>query len=278
MNRAKSSVNVRRYLSKVNTLIVDESHRAGASDYSRLISYIDAGQRFLVSGTPLDMSDPIKKMTIIGLCGEVLSKITNQDLIEAGYSNDVEVFMYHNTVGVYDDGLGFQSAVDRCIKFSMSRVNTIIKYLREHPDRQVLISVDWIDHGNFVYEHLKKICNVRCLYGSSKDREQLIDGFKNQEYRVLITTLLQEGINAPIDTLIYLQGGMSKIPIKQYVGRVLRKAGNHEVSHVIDFFDDVMYLDKHSRARIRVYRSEGFRVNFQYESNRWGSPQTRSYE
>lgn len=269
-NRAKSSVNVRRWLSTIDTLIVDESHKAGAKNYSRLLSWINAGQRFLVSGTPLDMADPIKKMLMIGLCGVPLYKISNKQLIDKGVSNECEVHIYLNDTGQYTYD-SYTETYEEIIKFSIPRVEKMKDYIISNPERQILISVDNIDHGEFLYNHLYKFCHIKQLYGTSSDRDEIINDFKNYDIRVIITTLLQEGINAGIDTLIYAQGGKAKIPVKQYTGRILRKKGKFDVSHVVDFFDRAKYVDVHSRARFRIYKGEEFPITYHYNNNRFGT-------
>jgi superfamily II DNA or RNA helicase len=85
------------------------------------------------------------------------------------------------------------------------------------------------------------------------------DGFS----RVLFTTVLQEGGNLIIHGLIYAQGGKSKIQLKQYIGRILRKAGGG-IKWVVDFFDMTDGVRQHSRARIKIYQDEGYEIKAHY--------------
>jgi len=268
-NAANKSVNIKRWLSTRKVLFVDESHVSAGHQYSRLLIWVNAGHRYLVSGTPLDMNDPKKKMMMIGNSGDIIYKISNMELIDKGVSNNVEVHMYPC---IYDPYLFdvYEDAYN-ALKTSMNRVYIIKKYLMENPDRQVLINVKNYDHGEFIYNQISSMCNCRLLFGKSAERSKLIEEFKEYKYRVVITTILKEGINAGIDTLIYACGGKETIRLKQYIGRVLRKKGKYDTSHVIDFFDRNNYCDKHSRARIRIYKKEGFPLGYHYKPNRFGS-------
>jgi superfamily II DNA or RNA helicase len=270
--RAKNSKEIKKQLSNINTLIVDESHRATARDYAHTLSWIDAGQRYFVSGTPLKMKDPIKKMSAIGLSGDVLYEIKNKDLIQRGVSLGVNVHIFKSTREYKNEG-DYESTYRNIVMTNEMRRDLMCEYLQEHDDRQVLISVSRVKHGNFLADKIGRLFDCRVVFGESVNRDQLIDDFKNHKYRVLITTLLKEGVNAGIDTLIYANGGEAEISVLQYVGRVLRKIGKADTAHVVDFFDNSKYLDKHSRSRLRVYRKEGFKINYHYKANRYGTPQ-----
>lgn len=266
-----SQGSVKKQLNYVNNLIVDESHRATASEYAHTIGLIDAGQRYFVSGTPLKMPDPIKKMSAIGLSGNILYQIKNKELIDRGVSLNVKVKMYKSTER-YEDFGGYDQCHEMCVMKNKLRRDLICEYLTYNPERRVVISVNRIEHGNFLMEKLGRMFNAREVYGDTKDRDKLINEFKNEGYNILVTTLLKEGVNTGIDSIVYANGGKAEISVLQYVGRALRKMGTADTAHIVDFFDNCRYLDKHSRSRTRIYRNEGFDIEYNYNANSFGTP------
>lgn len=268
-NRFQTSLNIKSWLGNIDCLFIDESHHVAGSQYAKLVAEIQAGARFMVSGTPLSMSDKITRVRLTGLSGERIAVITSEFLRNVGQSIPARVFMYLNSGDlIFGD---YSDVRDTCFR-SEKRMGIIQNYIKQNPDRQILICFDFLDHGKFMYDKLVKICNCRYLYGGSENRDELVNDFKDCKYRVLITNLFQEGINAPIDTLIYAIGGESEISLKQYIGRLIRMAGKYSEGHIVDFFDNYEYLNRHSRKRIKIYEKEGYPIEYQYNHTKYGSP------
>jgi len=73
---------------------------------------------------------------------------------------------------------------------------------------------------------------------------------------------MNTGVDIPIlSGLVLAGGGKSSIAITQSVGRCLRKYPGKTIAAVVDFYDNVRYLKKHSQIRYKIYKSEpGFQV------------------
>ena len=97
--------------------------------------------------------------------------------------------------------------------------------------------------------------NLHVVFGTSSDRKQIIEDYRNGKIKCLISTLLKEGVSIPsIDVLIYAAGGKSKISTIQTIGRALRIKEDGRDAIVIDVYDAVeAYLMEHSRERIKTY-------------------------
>ena len=275
-NKAKKSVNVKKDLAEITTLIVDETHRASSSEYAQLMTMIPAGARFLVSGTPLGSKKKSSNLVIIGMSGPVLFNLENEFLMDNNYSARPIIKVYENKIEDWHKSVDYKDEVSNVIKFSNIRLNVLSDYCSEFPDKQILISVEHKDHAEFILEGLlKDFDKVEFVHGSDKSRASKIDSFKAGEVRILIATMiLKEGVNIPnIDTLFLMHGGKSIITLKQLIGRVIRKQEEgEEFVDVIDFYDHGKWTAKQSRDRIRIYKKEKFEIQYMYEANGHGFP------
>lgn len=276
LNMARKDSNVKKYLSNIKVLFVDECHRAAADDYSKLIQIIPAPIKIGFSGTAIEMDNELKKIKVIGLFGPKLSKISNMDLIEEGYSQKpiVKIYDAQNKIGTtfyyrdeYEDGL----------MFNTNRCDLITNLVNERTDKQILISFNEIAHGEFMLNKILLSDNqriVEMVHGEDKWREEKIESFKNGEINILLSSMiLKEGANIPnINTLILAHGGKSIITIKQYIGRALRHDGIHSEVEIIDFYDHSKSLSSHSKERFKIYKNEGFDIEFQYTHSKLGIP------
>lgn len=265
LNRANDELEVRSYLNNVRTLIVDESHRAGSREYRELLTYIDAGARFCVSGTPMT-GDVIRDFTLIGLTGTKFAKVSKKDMFDKGYSLRPTAYIFPNFPRVTERTA--KAAKDTFIYQSIRRVRHMKMYAEAFPERTIVICVDFTTHGNFIAEHL----GCETLYGPDKDRDEKIDRIRSGDLKIVVTTLLQEGINAPIDTIVYAKGGSSIISLSQYSGRAERLAGSTDEPHIIDWFDRHKWLLHHSKARCTFYESEDIPVVYLYDATPSGMP------
>lgn len=274
-NQAKKSNNVRKYLKEIDVLFVDESDEAGATEYSKVLQWVGAGMRILVSGTPLEASK-VNNMIAVGLSGKVLYKITNKEVIDAGYSLVPKITIKRNkNTG---NALTYKDELEEEIHTSENRLKLIYDIVEEHSDKQIVITFIEKKHGYFMYENL---CNrfssfrdqIEIAHGTSKDREDIIDRFKKGKTSVLLTsTILKKGANIPnIEVIILAQAGKSVITVKQFLGRGLRTDGKNSELLVYDFYDEGDYVSAHSRQRIRLYKKEGFDVVEDYKTFR-GKP------
>jgi superfamily II DNA or RNA helicase len=158
----------------------------------------------------------------------------------------------------------------KSVMFGKERLEVIKEVLRNSRGENIIITVDRTEHLEFLHKHLTEylplvhITFYTLKGGDNSDEVKAAYSKKPTGFsRVLITTVLQEGGNLVINGLIYAQGGKSKIQLKQYVGRVLRKAGGDD-KWVVDFFDMTDGVRQHSRARIKIYQDEGYEIKAHY--------------
>lgn len=247
-----------------NTVIVDECHTAGSDTYQKVLSNIDAGARFFVSGTALENKDMVKNVSIKGQSGDILYSISNKDLEEYGVSRKAIIKIYNNPTPAYKYS-SYQEEQKAVIEESEERINLMLDLIEERLDKYILISCTKVTHGLKMYKAIQqRFPQVRSafIHGDSKDRKYRLEDFKQGKLEILIASMiLKEGVNIPIiDTLIYTSGGESIISSKQVIGRALRAKEGHSTVEIIDFYDRGRWVEKHSLARLATYEREKFEV------------------
>lgn len=252
------------YLSNIREFqmcFVDESHRAAAETYTYIFERLDVYSMLFFSGTPYDV-EVTEKMKVIGYSGDRLVKITNEFLIQNKISLKplVTFIKYQNN---NDDILDYNEIVNESI-YNQDKLRILKNLILERLDKQVLIVVTLVGHGEYLFNELVKLpILVEFVHGSDKDRTLKLENFKKSRSNVLITSMiLKEGVNIEsIGTLINISGGKSVITVKQLTGRTLRLDGINETVEVIEFYDRGKYLTEHSHKRLRIYLKEKFEVS-----------------
>jgi superfamily II DNA or RNA helicase len=276
LNRAIKHPEIKAYLNTIEVLMYDECDAAMGKQALSLIKGIQAGVRYFFSGTPLDSASIVKKMNTIGYSGLKLCELTNRDMYNMGLSLEPKIIMYLS--GTYiktpKRDNSFNDVESLHIVNDTTRHWLIDTYMKEHGEgRQVLVNANLIEHAEQMFLAMKEAgYNVRLLTGSSRNRTELIEAFKAQEFQMLVTTILERGMNIPIDTLINAQAGKSSAAMKQYRGRLVRRIGNFDDTHVVDFFDNHTPLNNHSKIRLNHYKKEGLEIEYRYKANNIGEP------
>jgi superfamily II DNA or RNA helicase len=97
------------------------------------------------------------------------------------------------------------------------------------------------------------------LHGTDgkKTREWVIKQFEEGKIRVLVSTLLSQGVDIPrLDAIVMAAGGASKVQTIQRAGRALRIAPGKKKGMIIDFKDTGWPLRNHYLERLSAYIAE----------------------
>jgi len=153
----------------------------------------------------------------------------------------------------------------------------LIKNISRDSNRRILVIVNYIEHGKLlqgmlipfgvssVFNYGGKSISYLSENGEHKEvsEEKLFDMFEAGEFKVLIgSAIYDEAIDIPFITDLILAAGM-KVPRRQLqrVGRALRKTIDKYSVRIFDFQDNQSRVTaNHSRARFKMYNSEGFEV------------------
>lgn len=265
MPDAKKRV-IKKYLSTIRQLHVDEGHHTKATTWYRLVQSIDAPWRFLYSGTPFGSDNGL---LVEATVGQVIARVSNEKLIKLGVSARPTIRMVKCDVPELSEQLTWDEVYKQGIVNNSIRNGLIAKHAARFAKHKkpVLILVKELWHGDNIMRELEAR-GVTCLFSHGQmpltqvENNKII--FERGKVSVLVaSTIYDEGVDVPaIRALIVADGGQSVRAVLQKIGRGLRKKkGRENVLDVIDFADLThRYLAKHSQERLAIYEAEAFRV------------------
>ena len=260
---------MREFLDTITVMIVDEAHHSKSDTwYNNLMTCENALYRIALTGS-IDKKDELLWMRMQGLFGDVISRVTNKQLIEEGHSakptiNIIPIANPNDIDNIDEYRVAYEKGV-----INNNFRNKLIAKLTEkwyNEDKGILIIVNFIDHGNNISELLDGL-NVEhyFLHGEvdSEIRKQKLNDMRSGKLKVMIaTSLIDEGVDiSGINSLILGAGGKSLRQVLQRVGRALRKKKDDNTTQIYDFADMTnRFLFHHSKEREKIYREEEFEI------------------
>lgn len=263
----------KKLIDSVIGFVADECHHATSNSWYEVFnSFTNAQIRVGLTGT-VDKANPINEMKLYSCTSEVINRISNEYLIENGYSAKPICVLFNVSEPNLDDE-PYQVAYQLGIVDNDYRSDLIARICKKETDANnvVLILVEHIEHGEIISERLKSL-NKRVFFTNgqldSETRQQLLDDLKNGNIDILISTaILDEGVDVSgINAIIYARGGKSTRKLLQGIGRGLRKKEDGSKLRFYDFIDDTSaHLLKHSLHRYETLEAENFTIkNFSIE-------------
>lgn len=260
--------------------VADECHHSSSTSWYEVFNaFTNASIRIGLTGT-VDKTNPVNEMKLYACTGDIINKISNEYLIENGYSARPICIMF--TVSTPElEKENYSDAYNLGIVESEERLDYITRICEKETSSHntVLILVEHIEHGELIKSELKKL-NKQVFFTngelSSDTRQQLLDALKDGKIDVLISTaILDEGVDVSnINAIIYARGMKSTRKLLQGIGRGLRKKTDGSKLRFYDFIDDMnSTLLLHSQNRFQVLKQEKFKVKLmtivQYEKSSW---------
>lgn len=262
-------------LSKIEICLIDEADVIDNRTYSKVIEHLyNSRIRIGLSGT-LYMSklkkDLMHNMNIMSFIGSKVDSVRLIDQIKSGKATKVIVKMIPSKIpdlGCLSYPEEYQKTITSNLSAyeeSFSRTLLNAKYHRF----PMLIVTKYIEHCEKLYEFYVKKCktmglkwNIAHVHHESKDRNQILNNFRNGKIDVLIsTTIISRGKNFP--TLRYLQNTASMDSNEkaiQILGRLVRKSEGKTKAYLDDIMFNGHYLTRHAKHRKRYYQNEKLKV------------------
>ena len=250
-------------------IFFDEAHLAASKIAigNQLVAvarcFRQAYYRWGLTATPF-LKDQYSNQLLMGITGDVLCKVSTQQLIKSKHLVPPRVVM----IKMPDIGRpkSWPEVQEHAIVLNTTRNNRIIEELSKCP-KPAIVMCTRLAHASILHRmaELKGIPVPAVQSGTTatKDRTKVIEGLQSGKIKAIIaTTIYDEGVDITnIRTLILAGGGKSTIARLQQMGRGLRThRGKHEVL-VFDFLDQTgAILKRHSAARKKVWVGEGFDV------------------
>lgn len=257
-----------KFLKSIVVFIGDEVHHSSSDTwYKVFMSLENSHYRFGLTGT-IDKTDEISLKRLYGCTGKIITKVSNDFLIEKGYSakptiNMLSLEHLEPLVGVPYEDARREGIITH---YGRNRAFTDKVEERAKLGKQCLIIVNETEHGEIVLRMLDELnINSEFTHGdkTSKFRMEALDKFRDGTTRVLIaTSILDEGVDVSgINCLFLMAGGRSMRQLLQRIGRGLRKkedGSGLEVYDALDYHNE--YLVDHTMERYTTYKDEKFKV------------------
>lgn len=259
-----NNVKIIKMLQEAKLHCLDESHICTTSTISEIYKCIDPEYMYGFSGTPF--RDDNSDLLINGILGEQIINVSASELIKLKLLAQPLIKFY--TVPKIPVSSSYPAVYKEYIVENEYRNNLIVKKAEELITKKYtpLVLFKQIKHGDILFDKMQDV-GIRCamLYGndSLEQRNDIKQQLVNKEIDlILASTIFDIGLDLPeLNALILCGGGKSSIRCLQRIGRVLRMTPGKQFAAVVDFFDQVKFLKKHSMIRYKVYSSEdGFKV------------------
>jgi superfamily II DNA or RNA helicase len=256
------------WIEHIDMLIVDEVHKLRKTNkINKLIKRIRTNNRFGFTGTMPE--DKIDQWNIIGKIGPILFERGSYQLRQDDHISPVVAQIlkieYKDSppAGKRGDPTdGYRKESSFLIE-SQFRNNLLAKLCNKF-DNNALIMIDYIKHGETLYDTIKSNCPEKTVYFIRGDvdvseREVIKRYIENKSNVVVIaiSKIFSTGVNIKnLHYIVFAGGGKAKIKILQSIGRGLRKHASKDRLTIIDIADQLKYGYKHMTKRLTFYKKE----------------------
>lgn len=264
---------IERMMKEAKVHIIDECHMSACETIQQIFKRSKPEHLYGLSGSP--WRDDGADLLIESVLGKYIVDIPASRLIKEGYLAKAIIRFrvvppYH-----YDVEKSYPSIYKKYVVENDVRNGLILDAAKALVGKgyQTLVLFSSLKHGKILYELFQEHMKCAILDGSNnKDERQQVK--KDLEDRkidcILASKIFDIGVDIPsLAGLVIACGGKSTVKALQRVGRVIRKYPGKQFAVIIDFCDQITYLDNHSRIRYKIYTSEdGFDVNWPIEEKK----------
>lgn len=248
-----------KWFKTIEVVIGDECQFMKDKRYQKVFNSTNAAFRFGVSGTPFPKRNEVHKHTTIGLCGPVISSITNAELIERGISVPAHLLFVEPDMSLKEmlalKVLDHYVALQKCEVRNQAIADLARAFLAA--GMQTVIMVKKVEHGKAILKHIPEAVLTHSGSGNRKAvKNRLTSG---EVFCCICTSIFDTGLSVDyIEGLILAGGGVGDMSLLQAVGRGLRRAKDKVKNlWVVDFWDTFNdYTKRHSRARYNELKDQ----------------------
>lgn len=253
--------------------IIDECHMSACETIQQLFKTTKSEHLYGLSGSP--WRDDGADLLIESILGRYIVNIPASRLIDGGYLAKALIRFRVVPPYPYELEKNYPSIYKKYVVENDVRNGLILDGAKTLVGKgyQTLVLFSSLKHGKILHELFKQHMNCAILDGSNskEEREQVKkDLMEHKIDCVLASKIFDIGVDIPsLAGLVIACGGKSTVKALQRVGRVIRKYPGKEFAVIIDFCDQAIYLDNHSRIRHKIYTSEeGFDVTWPVEAKK----------
>ena len=269
-----SKLDLSRYKNYWDCIITDEVHRVSGSptavtQYQKVLNALSARHKYGLSAT-VHRSDGMIQATY-ALVGEIAYRVPDEAV--KGKIMPVEIHPIGTGVRIGrealnpDGTLNYSKLITYLTK-NEERQQVIINALLENKGHSCLVLSDRLEHLEDLIKRLPTVAQMDAVMVSGKmtskkgkaEREKAIEDMRTGEKKYLFATysLCKEGLDIPrLDRLFMASPVKDYAVVVQSVGRIARIYEGKENAICYDFIDDMGYLVKSYKQRLRHYKKAG---------------------
>lgn len=242
------------FFDQFDLLILDEFHHASAETYIELNKKKFNGIYYRLGLTATFFRNDHSEMKMHGVLADVLLKMDSKAGIRGGFLTEpyffIKSFHHINVISNYKKAYKFQIVENNDRNMLIKRFSDFCM----KKNMSTLILVREIKHGKLLNQ---LIPDSVFIHGTHEYREEIIERFKKQEIKLVISTnILGEGADIPcLQAIIMAQALKAEGDIIQKIGRALRKFPTKRKAYIFDIQDDdKKHFQKQSAHRIKAYK------------------------
>jgi ATP-dependent helicase IRC3 len=270
-----TKVEYSKLLAEIDLVIADEGDTTTSNQFKTvLLKCSNSYARYALSGTALMgkyKKDLLKHYELKKFFGDKLVEITNDFMISKGYSTKPLVVIVKGNREVEISG-DYQEEYTQGIVQNKARNKRILRRAKYHAGKgryPMLIICKRHEHIEKLAKLFKKELPgvvIEAVHHKTENRKDIIQAFTKGNIEILIAShIVKRAKNFPlIRYLCNASAGDSEEDIVQMVGRGLRTHESKSRIYIDDFHDTGAYLLRHSRHRIKYYKTQKFKVIQKY--------------
>ena len=273
---------IQKYFESITDFFMDEVHMNKKDNLiTDIFEFIKTKHRFGYTGTlPEDLID---QWNIIGKIGPILLKIEREELVEKNAITDVDIRVlrmfykdmpdyyktkdtddYAENIDLDDESPNSPYQIELEFLRKNEFRNNTIKKIVERLDKNTLIVVDRIEHGEILKNLLTSSLPNKKVYfiqGSvEEDERTAIKKLMEQKDNIIciaIARIFTTGISINnLHYIVFASAGKAKVSIIQAIGRGVRTLSGKLKVVIFDLADMVRYGTRHLEKRIKIYETE----------------------
>jgi superfamily II DNA or RNA helicase len=258
-------------LSKINLLLIDECHVCKKENQiNNIFKLIDTKNIFGFTGTLPESK--IDEWNIIGKIGPILYELSREEMVKNKFISDAEIKIinvHYNDQPEYLESSIMNPTLNYDLenKFTEKSVfrNNLIKSICDKLDKNVLIVIEHLDHGQTLYDIMSenKYKTIFFIRGDVEieDREKYkqVMEQENNVVCIAVSKIFSTGINIKnLHYILFASAGKAKVKLIQSIGRGVRLHENKNKLYIFDIADELKYGKRHIKRRKEIYEEEGF--------------------
>lgn len=257
------------WLENIDLLIIDEVHKVRRGNkVNNIIKNIKTQVRFGFTGTLPE--DKLDQWNIIGKIGPVIYEKNSFQLRREKYISNVSaniLELHYNSrppEPKNDINPSEKYRTELEFLFENGFRNKTIAAVANNAPNNVLILIDYIKHGQALYDYLSSCCNRKQIFFirgevEVEDRDkvrQLMEKYNNVVC-IAISKIFSTGVNIKnLHFIVFAGGGKAKVRTIQSIGRGLRLHEAKDKLYIIDIADQFTYGKRHQLKRQTLYDQE----------------------